>query len=227
MSDKPVTTPVVIGDCTLYLGDCREIINMPEFNTIDCLVTDPPYGMKYQSARRTNKHEKISGDNGLELLQMACDITPQHSSYVFCRWDNLRDVRMPKSAITWLKNNWTSGDLEHSHARQTELILFYQGEKHIWPVYRPSDVVDRRKATSDQHPTEKPVDLMMQIVEWTKGTVFDPFMGSGTTGVACAKLGRKFLGVEINPKYFDLACHRIEEAYRQPNMFNHLFEVTA
>lgn len=60
---------------------------------------------------------------------------------------------------------------------------------------------------------------MQHIVKWTAGTVLDPFMGSGTTGVACAKMGRKFIGIEIEPKYFDIACKRIEEAYKQPDMF--------
>jgi len=69
------------------------------------------------------------------------------------------------------------------------------------------------------HPTEKPVALMRQLVRKTAGTVCDPFMGSGTTGVACVKLGRRFIGIEIDPGYFDIACERIREAYRQPDMF--------
>lgn len=207
----------IIGDCSLYLGDCRDI--MKDMDTPWSIVTDPPYGIEYQSAWRSEKHEKITGDEGVELLQYACDLKALHSSYVFCRWDNLKDVSQPKSAITWVKNNWTSGDLNHSHARQTELILFYEGIGHSWPNGRPSDVIDRRKSITDQHPTQKPIDLMMQIVDWTKGSVTDPFMGSGTTGVACAKLGRKFIGIEINQDYFDLSCRRIEQAYRQPDMF--------
>lgn len=60
---------------------------------------------------------------------------------------------------------------------------------------------------------------MAQVVDWTAGVVLDPFMGSGTTGVACVKLGRKFIGIELEPKYFDIACKRIEQAYKQPDMF--------
>jgi DNA modification methylase len=60
---------------------------------------------------------------------------------------------------------------------------------------------------------------MMNIVRWTEGVVLDPFMGSGTTGVACIKLGRRFIGIEIEPKYFDIACRRIEEAWKQPRLF--------
>ncbi len=69
------------------------------------------------------------------------------------------------------------------------------------------------------HPHAKPVDLLWQLVEPVAGCILDPFMGSGTTGVACAKLGRKFIGIEIEPKYFDIACRRIEAAYKQPDMF--------
>ena len=69
------------------------------------------------------------------------------------------------------------------------------------------------------HPTQKPLPLMTWCVEFTTGTVLDPFMGSGTTGVACAQLGRKFIGIEIDRKYFDIACERIDNAYRQERMF--------
>jgi DNA modification methylase len=71
-----------------------------------------------------------------------------------------------------------------------------------------------RTGNSD-HPTEKPVYLMEQFVEWTRGVVVDPFMGSGTTGVACVNLARAFIGIEIEPRYFDIACRRIEDAQRQ------------
>jgi DNA modification methylase len=69
------------------------------------------------------------------------------------------------------------------------------------------------------HPTQKPIDLMQWLIEKTTGTILDPFMGSGTTGVACVKLGRRFIGIEIEPKYFDIACRRIEAAYKQPDLF--------
>ena len=74
------------------------------------------------------------------------------------------------------------------------------------------DVVNFSRSGNKLHPTEKPVDLMTEIVKWTDGTVLDPFMGSGSTGIACLNLGRKFIGVEINPEYFNIACNRLEEA---------------
>ena len=81
-------------------------------------------------------------------------------------------------------------------------------------------VYDGNRSEPDrEHPTQKPIALMQWCVEKTTGTVLDPFMGSGTTGVACANLGRKFIGIEIEPKYFDIACRRIEQAYKQPRLF--------
>jgi len=69
------------------------------------------------------------------------------------------------------------------------------------------------------HPTEKPVPLMQEIIKWTTGVVLDPFMGSGTTLVACAKMGRKGIGIELDKNYFDIAIKRVEEAYKSPDMF--------
>ena len=206
-----------IGDCTLYLGDCLEV--MPTLDKVDAVVTDPPYGMSFRSNHRAIKHNAIDNDADVGMLQWACCLKPYHSAYVFCRWDNLAQVPKPRSVITWVKNNWSMGDLQHEHARQTELALFYPGPGHIFPKGRPQDVIRAPRTDNNFHPTEKPVALIRVIVEWTCGLVLDPFMGSGTTGVACAKLGRKFIGIEIDPDYFEVSCKRIEEAYRQPDMF--------
>ena len=206
-----------IGDATLYLGDCREI--MPTLGKVDAVVTDPPYGMEFRSNHRMDKHLAIANDDAEWPLELATQIDAIHSKYVFCRWDDLRRIEKPKSLITWVKNNWSMGDLEHEHARQTEVAAFYPGGGHFWPTGRPTDVIEAPRTGNEHHPTEKPSQLMWAVVRWTSGTVLDPFMGSGTTGVACAKLGRKFIGIEIEPKYFDIACRRIEAAYKQPDMF--------
>jgi DNA modification methylase len=206
-----------IGDATLYLGDCREIL--PTLGKVDAVVTDPPYGMEFRSNFRKDKHLAIANDNAEWPLELATGIDVEHSKYVFCRWDDLARIEKPKSLVTWVKNNWSMGDLDHEHARQTEVAAFYPGRRHFWPVGRPTDVIEAPRTGNDNHPTEKPVSLMWAFVRWTSGVVLDPFMGSGTTGVACAKLGRKFIGIEIEPKYFDTACRRIEAAYKQPDLF--------
>lgn len=208
----------VIGNATLYLGDCRDIL--PTLGKVDAVVTDPPYGMAFQSNYRTEQHRKIVNDHDAELLRWAIDLQPRHSAYLFCRWDNLVEVPRPKSCVTWVKNNWSMGDLEHEHARQTEIALFYPGPEHDFPNGRPSDVIRAPRTGNEHHPTEKPVQLMRAIIEWTRGVVLDPFMGSGSTGVACADLGRPFVGIEIDPVHFATACRRIEDAQRQGQLFS-------
>jgi|TARA_R110000824_G_scaffold387004_1_gene582127 DNA modification methylase len=206
-----------IGDATLYLGDCLEI--MATLDPVDAVVTDPPYGMGFQSNHRKIRHAKIANDETPDALSWVCSVNARHSKYIFCRWDNLADIESPKSLIVWVKNNWSMGDLDHEHARQTEKILFYPGPEHYFPVPRPTDCIYAPRSGNELHPTEKPLQLMRPVVKWTAGTVFDPFMGSGTTGVACAKLGRKFIGIEIDEKYFDIACERIQKACDQPDLF--------
>lgn len=207
----------IIGDARLILGDCRDIL--PTLGKVDAVVTDPPYGMAFRSNHRTERYDAIANDNEEWPLTLCVGLDARHSKYVFCRWDDVSRVPKPKSLVTWVKNNWSMGDLEHEHARQTEVALFYPGPNHRFPTGRPTDVIEARRTGGHNHPTEKPAQLMWAVVRWTEGLVLDPFMGSGTTGVACAKLGRKFIGIEIEPKYFDIACRRIEQAYKQPDMF--------
>lgn len=208
----------VIGDCVLYLGDSQEILPVLEF---DCVVSDPPFGMSFLSNHRKAEttHKKITNDDNVELLQWICELDIKHSKYIFCRWDNLKDVKQPKSVITWIKNNHSMGDLKHEHGRQTELCLFYAGQKHFFPKGRPNDVIKCERTGNNHHPTEKPISLMQAIIEWTSGVIIDPFMGSASTLVACAKMGRKGIGIELDEDYFDIACKRVEEAYKSPDLF--------
>ena len=206
-----------IGRARLYLGDCREIV--PTLGPLDCIVSDPPYGMAFRSNHRVEKHAKIANDQDEALLLWACGLQARHSSYLFCRWDNLASVPKPKSCVTWVKNNWSMGDLEHEHARQTEIALFYPGAEHDFPRGRPTDMIRAPRTGNEFHPTEKPVGLMGVFVSWTRGTVLDPFMGSGSTGCAAVAAGRDFIGIEIDEGYFDTACRRIEEAQRQQSLF--------
>lgn len=211
---------VQIKNSTLYLGDCAEIL--PTLQNIDSVVTDPPYGMSFQSNFRLVKHLKIANDETPELANEVINWAIEnanHSIYAFGRWDNLYNYPKPKSLITWVKNNWSMGDLKHEHARQTEVAFFYNGKNHNFPKKRPTDVVNFARTNNENHPTEKPVGLMEIFIDWTDGIVLDPFMGSGTTGVACAKMGRPFIGIEKEAKYFDIACERIEKIYSQGDLF--------
>jgi len=89
-------------------------------------------------------------------------------------------------------------------------------KSHVWDGGKRQGVPENRTFC---HPSQKPIEVMEWCVSYAEGTILDPFMGSGTTGVACANLGRKFIGIEIEPKYFDIACERIEAAYAQGRLF--------
>jgi site-specific DNA-methyltransferase (adenine-specific) len=214
----PIKKEVTIGDCRLILGDCTKIV---EGLNYDAIVSDPPFGMAFQSNHRRadTTHKAIANDENVELLQWITNLPASHSKYIFCRWDNLTDVVKPKSVITWIKDNHSMGDLKHEHGRQTELCLFYAGDDHFFPSKRPNDVLKCARTGNNLHPTEKPVPLMQEIIKWTSGVVLDPFAGSFSTLVACAKMGRKGIGIELDPDYFEIACKRVEEAYKSPDMF--------
>ena len=206
-----------IGDCRLIQGDCLQIL--PSLGAQDSIVTDPPYGMGFRSNHREKKHGVIVMDKDAFAMQWAASLGVKHSKYIWMRWDNLAALPKPTSLVTWVKNNHSMGDLEHEHGRQTEVCAFYRGPDHFFPSGRPTDVIRAPRTGNELHPTQKPLGLMQAVVEWTSGAVADPFMGSGTTLVACAKLGRKGIGIEIDPDYFDIACKRVEEAYRQRDLF--------
>ena len=200
-------------DLYVLHGDCLEI--MPLLHKVDLVVTDPPYGMNFQSNHRLIKHEKIDGDNDLpiELINMA-RIKALCASYFFCRWDNLYQMPKPKSVLAWVKNNWSMGDLEHEHGRQWEAICFYPADRHKF-YERIPDVIRDARTGNNLHPTQKPVGLIRRILESNYGeSILDPFLGSGTTLVACKELNRNGIGIEINDKYCEIAKKRLKATCR-------------
>lgn len=126
--------------------------------------------------------------------------------------------------IVWDKLQHGTGDLQNSYGPQHELIGFFVKGRRGFSSKRPVDVIRCAKIQPENllHSCQKPEDLVEKLLlastEKTQN-VLDPFMGSGTTGVACANLGRKFIGIEIEPKYFDIACRRIELAQSQMKLF--------
>lgn len=215
----------IIGNCTLYLGDCREIL--PTLGPVDSVVTDPPYGI----ALDTNNHRFSGGssetkakrgrsgkDHESEIYGDAQDFDPTHlldvgREHVIWGWHNFPD-RLPRGAcLVWIKRNDVAFG---SFLSDAETAWFSRGHG----VYCFRDLSVFAEASTREHPTQKPVQLMRWCVEKTKGgLVLDPYMGSGTTGVACVRLGRRFVGIEIEPKFFDIACRRIEVATNQPDLF--------
>jgi site-specific DNA-methyltransferase (adenine-specific) len=193
---------------TIYHGDCREIL--PHLPKVDLVLTDPPYGMAFQSHYRAVKHAPIVGDGALDVeLVQACIDKATRAAYVFCRWDNLQDMPKPRSVLAWVKNNWSMGDLKHEHGRQWEACCFYPMDGHEF-ITRIPDVIHAERTGNDLHPTQKPIPLLQRIIDANVGdSVLDPFMGSGTTLVACKRLGRRAIGIEIEEKYCEIAAERL------------------
>ena len=196
----------------IHCGDCLELLKEIPDNSIDLVITDPPYGMFFQSNHRAVKHLKIEGDNELPIEAINhCIRIAKNACYIFCRWDNLKDMPKPKSVLCWVKNNWSMGDLEHEHGRQWEAICFYPKEGHEF-IKRIPDVIFSERTGNELHPTEKPIKLIRTLIKANKGkVVLDPFIGSGTTAVACIQSERDFIGIEIEPKYVEIANQRIEQ----------------
>ena len=207
---------------TIYHGDSREILErrlLPEWGTfgqgVELVVTDPPYGMDYHSGyyKYGNPHEKVIGDESFPWEAInECRSMATVGVYAFCRWDNIVDLEVqPKSYLVWAKNNWTAGDLEHAHGRMWEGVAWWPGPNHKF-TRRAPDVLkfDRVSPTHLQHPTEKPVGLIRELIECNVcSTILDPFMGSGTTLRAAKDLGRSAIGIEIEEKYCEIAANRL------------------
>ena len=226
-----------IGDATLYLGDCLDIL--PTLGKVDAVVTDPPYGI----------NTKSDGNGKLNPWADLCNAAHWYSAWLaqcrallqkplgagagplwtFLNWRSLVtfqkascDISWPiESLLVWNKAWIGPGGTRGLRPSYELVALFIAGEFSIenrgladvqtWRVgsYKPNG-----------HPAEKPIEGLRWIVSnCPEGAVLDPFMGSGTTGVACANLGRKFIGIEIEPKYFDIACERIAAAYAQGRLF--------
>ena len=201
--------PVIIGDCRLYQGDCREII--PTLGKVDAVVTDPPYGIGFGS-----KHTKWSRNRGVALGEWDSKIPDVNFLIKLDTeciiWGGERfNLPIRRRWLTWVKPD----------AAPTFASTEYAWTSQDAPARHFSYAVGKVNQERVGHPTQKPLALM----KWCLGfvpdaqTILDPFMGSGTTGVACAKLGRSFIGIELDTRYFDIACERIQKAYGQPDLF--------
>lgn len=193
---------------TIYHGDCLEIL--PDLPKVDLVLTDPPYGIAFQSNYRFIKHKRIAGDDCLPIdaVNMAID-KALSAAYVFCRWDQLAAMPQPKSVLAWVKNNWSMGDLEHEHGRQWEACCFYRRPNHKFKKRIP-DVIFGDRTGNMYHPTENPVSVMKALIGANTGNdILDPFMGSGTTLRAAKDLGRQAIGIELEEKYCEIAARRL------------------
>jgi DNA modification methylase len=215
-----------IGDATLYLGDCLEIL--PHVGEVDAVVTDPPYGIAH-SSNRTNGNpvhwhgKTIAGDEDTSTRDHALDIAAAPMAAVFGTIKAQRPLGTVADLV-WHKGDASGmGDLSIPWKPCWELIHVigkgWKGKRD--PAVLVGHTVLTWASKGRSHPHEKPVTLLESLLSKAPDAIviLDPFMGSGTTGVACANLGRKFIGIEIEERYFDIACERIAAAYAQGRLF--------
>lgn len=221
-----------IGNATLYLGDCMEIL--PRLSGADAVITDPPYGISYVSAWRTQgPTEMLANDDAAPVdvvKHIAAAIKDGGALYLATRFDVsalwadeiCASGLAMKTPIYWDKGNHTSGDLEGDFGAQIEIFMFAHKGRHKLRGKRIANLWHIPRDKAGDHPTPKPVALMERMIAASTdagGLVIDPFMGSGSTGVACINMGRKFVGIEIEPRFFDLSCERIAQANGQGRLF--------
>ena len=222
-----------IGRAVLYLGDCREIL--PTLGPIDAAVTDPPYefstsgGGLFRKDRENMDQIKAAGlDQGFEHSLISSEqfrsavvfahndqwasllphLASEYDRYAICQWHKTNPMPVanrhyqPDTEIyvhAWLTGSHPEGELRHKQ----RFIVAGNGQDG-----------------AIAHPTVKPLPVMRKIIMNVNGTtICDPFMGSGSTGVAAVEFDRNFIGIEREPKFFDIACRRIEDAQRQGNLF--------
>lgn len=211
----------------LMQGDCLELMQQIPDSSVDMILTDPPYGMSFVSNFRNEKYNAISGDNDLgwlddfarECFRVSADNT---AHYVFCSFHNVDVFKVAfqkyfklKNILIWEKNNTSMGDLKGDFAPKYEMILFLHKGRRLINGKRDSNILRFSRTGNKLHPTQKPVTLCEKLIEKfseASSTILDPFMGSGSTGVACINTGRNFIGIELDPDYFKIAQQRIESA---------------
>jgi len=222
---------VVIGNATLYLGDCREIL--PTLPAMTAMVTDPPYGVNFKgSATKHTVRDGVGYESFEDTPEKVRDeIVPRfmlalglvHRAALTPGTRCSRFYPEPRAeGVIWYPSGANSGPWGFV---MHQPIYYYGNCPYLAGSAgsRPTGFRSVEPAEKNGHPCPKPIGQMEWLVNRVSAAfddvILDPFMGSGTTGVACMNLGRKFIGIEIEPKYFDIACRRIEDAQRQGRMF--------
>ena len=208
--------PVVIGDCQLYLGDCMDIL--PTLPKVDAVITDPPYGI---NADKSGAHSSIRDSDGWDSFgwdksrpEKAILVAVANAGTKVVIWGGNYFADCLPPSMRWLvwdkiTRGFSLADCELAWTNMNQAA-------RVKSLPRIASVQDGKV-----HPTQKPEALMLWCIEQCGDpkTILDPFMGSGTTGVAAVQMGRSFIGIEREPKYFDIACERIYNAYRQNTLF--------
>jgi DNA modification methylase len=236
----------IIGDCRLILGDCRDIL--PTLGPVDAVITDPPYSVSVKGSKQgkgasgTRSLDFFAGDDDwaamTALVTEALTASVASEPKTFVAWCGhrqigpltamLESVGYSTRLIFWRKRCPPPSTPDAAFTSAVEQAVYAYRSGRVWRGGQTAaNIFDADSYRFGQpgkvdHPTQKPLSL----IEWNTDcltlpgqTVLDPFMGSGTTGVACARSDRSFIGIELEQRFFDIACRRIEEAYKQPRLF--------
>jgi DNA modification methylase len=219
--------PVIIGRARLYLGDCRDIL--PTLGKVDAVVTDPPYGIGADAAAH-KAGGTVVGHGHRRVAKRTYEATdwdnePPSAELMFAvraagQWcvifgGNYFDVPPSSCWLVWDKD--ANGNLADCELAWTNIPRAVRRIRYLWNGFARANGEPR-----DDHPTQKPLGVMKWAIAQVPDeprTILDPFMGSGTTGVAAVEMQRDFIGIEREPVYFDIACKRIEDAQRQGSLF--------
>ena len=211
---------VEIGLATLYLGDCAEVL--PTLGRVDAVVTDPPYGIGEAAGKNKSRGNlavaKDYGDDTWDneiVDNQVIDLIRQISDWQIIFGGNYYALPPTKCWLVWDKEN--TGDFADAELAWTNLNKAVRLKRYMW-----NGMLRANKEPRGDHPTQKPVGIMTWCISHLPdgfNTILDPFMGSGTTGVSAVQMGRKFIGIEREQKYFDIACQRIDAAQRQEKLF--------
>ena len=216
---------LIHGDCLTEMKDIKD-------GSVDMILCDPPYLMNYKTNYRKDKEHdfcsEIKGDNDSQLISnyiKECHriMKDNTAMYMFCNSSKVDFFKQElekffniKNMIIWVKNNWTAGDLKASFGKQYEIIFLVNKGRKFINGKRITDIWEfsRVAGKSQLHQNQKPVEILEQCILKSSdegALVFDGFMGSGSTGVACKNLNRKFIGIELDEKYFKIAQERINK----------------
>ena len=210
-------------------GDCREILRRLPGESVDLLLTDPPYGMRYRSSHRSRP---IVGDEDLSwfrpfIREAFRVLRPDTHAYLFCNEYGLATFRAEMAAagfkvkrlLVWVKDQHTAGDLHGDYANRTEYLLFgHKGRRRLNGRRDTNVLFFKRAGRRRDHPTEKPEAMLRYLIEKSSSPgelVLDPFAGSGTTCRAAKDLGRRFLGIEVDPVYAAIGRRRLARLSRR------------
>lgn len=213
----PIKKEVIIGNCRLLLGK------------VDAVVTDPPFEFEACGGGIGKQRKYLSDIEGKKLNKgVDYSFLDNHKRWaVFANKKQLLPLIQKAavldlnwSLISWIKPNPTPL-INNNYLPDTEYII-HAGQVFGGYSDKSKYIIHNSGKSEFNHPTVKPLAVMIKIVKNASNndeSILDPFMGSGTTGVACVKMGRSFIGIEQDPNYFEIACKRITEAYKQPDMF--------